>query len=147
MATRNRTQASWLSTLLGAGVYKRNQGRLVRQVTVLAFWLLVFIGCYQLGRVVLNGFATPVQLGVPLVLAIVGAWCSYRAVNYPPFADFLVSVEAEMAKVSWPSRDEVFRATVVVIAGMIILAIMLFVFDILWQEVFEAIGVLLTPGE
>lgn len=147
MATRNRTRASWLSTLLGTGVYKRNQGRLVRQVTVLAFWLLVFIGCYQMGSVPLNGFATPVQLGIPLLLAAVGAWCAYRAVNYPPFADFLVSVEAEMAKVSWPSRDEVFRATVVVIAGMVILALCLFVFDILWQEVFEFLGVLQTPAE
>lgn len=144
MATRNRTETSLLSTMLAAGVYKRNQGRLVRQVTVLAVWLLVFIGCYQLSTVALAGFESPVRLGIPLVLAVVGAWCAFRVANYPPFADFLVSVEAEMAKVSWPTREEVFRATLVVIAVMVLLAILLFAFDFLWQEIFRLIGVIQT---
>ena len=144
MATRNRTETSLLSTLLAAGVYKRNQGRLARQLTVLAMWLLIFIGCYQLSTVALAGLDAPIRLGVPLVLAAVGAWCAYRAANYPPFADFLVSVEAEMAKVSWPTRDEVWRATMVVIAVMVLLAVLLFAFDFLWQEIFRLIGVIQT---
>lgn len=144
MATRNRTEFSWLSTLLATGVYKRNQGRLARQLTVLAIWILVFIGCYQLSNVVLGDYDAPVRLGIPIALAAFGAWCGYRLVNYPPFADFLVSVEAEMAKVSWPTREEVYRATIVVIAVMILLAIGLGVFDIFWQWIFRLVGVIRT---
>lgn len=146
MATRNRTEFSWLSTLLATGVYKRNQGRLARQLTVLAIWILVFIGCYQLSNVALADFDSPVRLGIPIALAVFGAWCAYRLVNYPPFADFLVSVEAEMAKVSWPTRDEVYRATIVVIVVMLLLAIGLGVFDIFWQWLFRMIGVIHTGG-
>ena len=31
-----------------------------------------------------------------------GLWLGYRIVNVPQFADFLIAVEAEMNKVSWP---------------------------------------------
>lgn len=147
MATRNRTETSWLSTLLATGVYKRNQGRLARQLTVLAIWLLIFVGCYQLSTGPLLGLDPAIRLGVPIALAVVGAWCAYRAVNYPPFADFLVSVEAEMAKVSWPTREEVFRATLVVIAVMILLALLLFAFDVLWKEIFQFLDVIRIGGD
>ena len=33
----------------------------------------------------------------------------------PAFADFLIAVEAEMNKVSWPTRTELFRGSMVVI--------------------------------
>ena len=53
--------------------------------------------------------------------------------NYPPFADFLIAVEAEMAKVSWPSRRELVRATIVVLVTMLVLTIMLSVYDTVWS--------------
>lgn len=166
MATKNRTEASLLSTLLAAGIYKRNQGRLTRQLTVLALWALIALGCYTLKTQMLDDYregtrvslwvpfaddpswtltrwgAFAIRVGLPTLLAAIGAWMAYRAVNYPRFADFLVSVEAEMAKVSWPSRDELFRATVVVIVVMLLLAVLLFGFDYIWQWFFRMIGVI-----
>ena len=145
MATKNRTDASLVSTLLAAEIYKRNQGRLSRQMTVLALWILVVLGCYTLSVGPLGDFRNPwIRLGIPTAIALVGAWIAYRAVNYPRFADFLVSVEAEMAKVSWPTTDELYRATVVVIAFMFLLAAMLFGFDTIWQWFFRLIGVIRT---
>ena len=146
MATKNRTEATLLSTLLAAHVYKRNQGRLARQMTVIALWAIVFLGCYTLAAGPLADYRSPaVRLGIPAALAVVGAWLAYRAVNYPKFADFLVSVEAEMAKVSWPSKGELYRATVVVIVTMFLLAAMLFAFDTIWSTFFELIGII-RPG-
>lgn len=143
MATKNRADTTLVSTLLAADIYKRNQGRLTRQLTVLALWGLVFLGCYVLSIGPLGDFQSPwVRLGIPTLLAVVGAWLAYRVVNYPRFADFLVSVEAEMAKVSWPGRDELYRATVVVIVVMVLLAGILFGFDYLWQWFFRLIGVI-----
>jgi preprotein translocase subunit SecE len=58
------------------------------------------------------------------------------------FADFLIAVEAEMNKVSWPSRAELVRSSVVVIMVLFLLAIVLFGLDIVWSFVFEWLGIL-----
>ena len=42
------------------------------------------------------------RFGLPALLLAAGWWISYRIVNFPAFADFLIAVEAEMNKVSWP---------------------------------------------
>ena len=59
----------------------------------------------------------------------------------PKFADFLIQVEAEMAKVSWPSKVELYRHSVVVIAVIFILVAASYGFDIIWGYLFEVIGV------
>jgi len=79
---------------------------------------------------------------VSAALLMIGLWLSYRAVNIPRFADFLIAVEAEVNKVSWPARPELIRASIVVIVVVIILATVLFGFDLLWGWLFEAIGIL-----
>ena len=168
MATKNRTDASLLGTLVAGNVYKRNQGRLTRQVTVICLWFLIGLGCYTLSQQLLGDFvpgagvrfwftdkpafildrwsSAAIRIGLPVLLAAIGGWIAYRMVNYPRFADFLVSVEAEMAKVSWPSKDELYRATIVVITTMFMLAAMLFIFDLVWQNFFSLIDVIRTSA-
>jgi len=63
-------------------------------------------------------------------------------VNYPKFADFLIAVEAEVDKVTWASKPEVYRATVVVLVTMFSIGLLLFAFDLIWQTFFEMINVL-----
>ncbi len=70
-----------------------------------------------------------------------GVWLGYRLVNIPRFADFLIAVEAEMNKVSWPSRGELIRSAVVVIFVIFLLAVVLFGYDLIWQQLFSWIGV------
>jgi preprotein translocase SecE subunit len=69
---------------------------------------------------------------VPGLLLLLGAWASYRLVNFPVFADFLIAVEAEMNKVSWPTRSELFRASTVVLILIFSLAIILGAYDLVW---------------
>ncbi len=64
--------------------------------------------------------------GIPALALIAGAWFGFRVVNWPRFADFLIAVEAEMNKVTWPSKDELIRAAIVVIFTIFFLAIALF---------------------
>ena len=52
---------------------------------------------------------------IPCLLLAAALWACYRLVNLPVFADFLIAVEAEMNKVSWPTRPELFRASTVVL--------------------------------
>lgn len=85
--------------------------------------------------------ATWVEAGIPAALFASGLWLGFRLVNWPRFADFLISVEAEMAKVTWPGKPELIRASIVVIVTILVLAVTLFLFDIVWQWFFNLIGV------
>ena len=69
------------------------------------------------------------------MLLAVGLWASFRIVQMPTFADFLISVEGEMNKVSWPSRGELFRASLVVILVIFFLAALLFAYDLVLTEI------------
>ena len=129
--------------LFQTSVYKPNQGRIVRQLTALTIWIVVALGCWRLyasmGIFVETGsYLVPV---VPGILLAAGLWVGYRLVNWPRFADFLIAVEAEMNKVTWPSKDELIRASIVVMFTIFFLAMALFVFDIIWQTIFGFLGV------
>ncbi len=129
--------------LFHAAVYKPNQGRIVRQLTALAIWVVVALGCWRLygtlrGSMEAGSYLIP---AIPGVLLIAGLWIGYRLVNWPRFADFLIAVEAEMNKVTWPSKDELIRASVVVMFTIFFLAVSLFMFDVIWQFIFNFLGV------
>ena len=72
---------------------------------------------------------------MPVVLAILLLWVSWRVVNWPVFADFLIATEAEMNKVSWTSRKRLVQDTIVVLVTVALLTTFLFVIDIIWIKV------------
>ena len=128
--------------LFSAGVYKANQGRIVRQLTCLAIWIIVGLACWALYSSLRgSSLGSTAASVIPAVLIAIGIWTGFRVVNWPRFADFLIAVEAEMNKVTWPGKDELVRAAFVVIFTIFFLAVSLFLFDIIWQQVFSAIGV------
>ena len=162
MAERKDAVASgsmW-SELFQFGVYKRSQGRIARQVTFFVLVILFAVGCWSLSlflnpRWVLESVnieisptaSDAIRYGVSFAVLAVGVWFSFRLVNLPRFADFLIAVEAEMNKVSWPTRQELFRSSIVVIVLLLLLTVVLFVYDIVWRFLFEAIGILGSPKE
>ena len=130
-----------MSEFLKPDLYKRSQGRLARQITCAVIWVVVALGCWRLA---VTGLATQqlaVQYSVPAVLLVIGMWIGYRLVNYPPFADFLIAVEAEMNKVSWPTWRELSRSTVVVIVLIVGLTAVLFSLDLIWAFALKVLGV------
>ena len=133
---------TFLSELLAVGMYKPTQGRLARQLTAAALGVMVLAGAYILSVGPLQNVSKGVQTGVPIVIVFVFGWVIFRLVNYAKFAEFLISVEAEMGKVSWAPKQELYRATVVVLSTMAFLAVILFAYDFIWQTFFQAIGVL-----
>jgi preprotein translocase SecE subunit len=72
---------------------------------------------------------------MPVVLAILLLWVSWRVVNWPVFTDFLIATEAEMNKVSWTSRKRLVQDTVVVLVTVALLTFFLFVIDLIWIRV------------
>jgi preprotein translocase subunit SecE len=110
------------------GFYKRSQGRIARLTTFYALVVIVVLGCWRMSQYY-SDQAPLLHYYVPLAFMAIGLWISFRVVQMPAFADFLISVEGEMNKVSWPSRSELFRATVVVILVVFFLAALLFAYD------------------
>jgi preprotein translocase subunit SecE len=153
------TTGGFLQEIFQVGVYKRSQGRVTRQVTfavlagtaALAAWSLWnFLSAFErsLSRDFLGvnwhaiAEATQARWTLPAVILLAGLWLSYRAVNLPRFADFLIAVEAEMNKVSWPSRAELVRSSLVVIFVIFVLAAILFGYDIFWRMFFQFLGII-----
>jgi preprotein translocase subunit SecE len=130
---------AFLQELVSFGLYKRSQGRMARQATFAALAVIIALGAWSLS----NYWSDQSHVWhyyVPIGLALFGIWASFRIVQMPAFADFLIAVEGEMNKVSWPSRGELFRASVVVILVIFFLAALLFGYDILLTEVMRGIG-------
>ena len=131
---------SVMTELVRAGSYKPSQGRTVRMVTAATFGVIVALSSWRLQQT-LSTSAPMAQWALSGLLLAIGLWITYRVVNIPKFAEFLIAVEAEMSKVSWPTRTELIRSSAVVIIFIISLAAILFAFDLIWKFVFQALGV------
>lgn len=133
--------------LFSLSIYKRSQGRIARQVTFAALAVVLALGAWTLQDSLADrGASLQIRMGAFGAVLAIGLWLSYRVVNLPRFADFLIAVEAEMNKVSWPSRAELFRSSVVVMVTMFGLAGTLYAYDLLWQFLLTALGVLRAGG-
>lgn len=122
--------------------YKKHQGRPTRQIALCAVasslsWLLISVLSIFVRRQA--GFQ---WLGGCIGVVFVCVWISMVLLNKSKWADFLISVQAEIDKVTWPSGVEVKRATVVVLALITSMAIVMFCFDFIWRWAFQVIGFL-----
>jgi preprotein translocase subunit SecE len=130
---KDRQMTATTGWLFNGGLYKKTQGRIARQLTFAAIVVAVLIGCWRLSVLMMDVQNSGVRYGVPLVLIAVGGWLAFRLVNLPKFADFLIGVEAEMAKVSWPTRAELVRSSIVVMIVIFGLAAVLALYDLFWN--------------
>jgi len=129
--------------LLRPDVYKPTQGWYARVWTGVGLALLLGAGLYRFYQVYLSEAYGPVtRLGIPTAIGLVLAWFVFRVLQFPPFVDFLIATEAEMNKVSWTSRDDLKRATAVVLITVVLMAVFLFGVDTIWAQLLRILGVL-----
>lgn len=133
----------FIANLFSLLVYKPLQGRRARLWTGVGLGATIILGLYELS-LTLDGaqFAPGVVYGVPLGAGAVLGWITYRLLQFPPFVEFLIATEAEMNKVSWTSREDLKRATTVVLFTVAFMAMFLFGVDWLWSTLLQLIGVL-----
>lgn len=132
------------------GIYKKGQGYWTRTMSAVALGTLVLMGVAwlwdvlavasigELEPVYVQGGASIVAV---IVIGLVGWWLIGRN---PRSVDFMIATEGELKKVNWSSRREVLGSTWVVIGLTIFVAIFCLLFDLGFQRVFTAIGVLKT---
>lgn len=122
--------------------YKKTQGRPTRQIALCVIiaalsWLLISAAGLLISRHTGIGWLS-ICIGVVAAAGLI----SVVLLNRPRWADFLISVQAEIDKVTWPSKGEVRKATMVVLVLLVSMACVIFVFDVIWQWVFKTIGFL-----
>ncbi len=94
--------------------------------------LVFFVGDKLIGFV-WSFFAEPdsiVVSGIAAILGILAGYLLYRHQTVKPYVD---EVAGELSKVTWPTRPETWRNTVVVIITSVIAAVFLGVFDAVWS--------------
>lgn len=139
------TFTMFFTNLLSAGLYKPMQGWYARIYTALGLGVLAAAGVYRIFGAV-EDESPAWRFGIPTIAALVLGWITFRIIHFPPFAEFLIATEAEMNKVSWTSKDDLYRATMVVLTSVLLMAAFLFVVDWLWLFILRNIGVLQFSG-
>lgn len=128
--------------------YKAEQGKYTRRGSFVAAGLLIVWGAwfvYQQLRPFEGDelWRLGVTLGIPILFAAGFGFLAWRLVfGSRKSSDFMIATEGEMKKVSWSSKGEVIGSTKVVILFTVFLALLLFVVDIAFQNLFQWIGVL-----
>jgi preprotein translocase subunit SecE len=137
--------AQFLLNLVRPDLYKPMQGWYARVYTAVGLGLVVLFGAFRVYETA-QEYTFYWRSGLPAAFAIILGWTVFRIIQFPPFAEFLIATEAEMNKVSWTSKDDLIRATTVVLATVIAMALFLFVVDTLWTFILRLLHVLQFNG-
>jgi preprotein translocase subunit SecE len=125
---------------MNLNIYKPGQAKNTRLWTAGLAFVIGAYGCYVL-HLKLKAFnniwmETLIPFGLCAVIALVIAWL----LNKPSVADFMISAEGEIKKVSWSTRKEIIASTSVVVFVMLSIAVFLYTVDMLFVFVFTGIG-------
>jgi preprotein translocase subunit SecE len=140
-----RRFVQFLQNLVRADLYKPKQGWYARVYTAGALAGVVAVGLWRQFEALIE-YPTITHYAVPAAVGTVLGWFIFRLVMYPPFVEFLIATEAEMNKVSWTSKDDLYRATTVVLATVSLMAVFLFGVDWVWSHLLLMLGVLRFGG-
>jgi preprotein translocase SecE subunit len=128
-------------------IYKPGQGYWVRMCTGGAVALLVILVAQWIYRAVFPRFPalaerTGIKAAILAVLVLPLAVYVWRYLNRPTVVDFLIETEKEMAKVNWTERKVLFGSTKVVITFVVLIALVLLFYDLVFGFFFQWIGIL-----
>jgi preprotein translocase subunit SecE len=123
-------------------IYKRGQGTTARWITAGGLGGLAAFGAFELRESLSGNYPTgPAATLGGAVLFVAAAAAIAWLINWPRFVDYLIMSEAELRKVSWPTRDELKRQTTVVIFTLVAFAFILLLSDMIfgwtiWHKIF-----------
>lgn len=130
------------------GIYKSDQGYWTRTISAICIGVIGLSGSAWLweqlsrtGNIYVQGVGAAVFF---MVFAAAVYWF-YGANNKS--VDFFIATEGEMKKVNWTTRREIIGSTWVVIVMAICITLVLAFVDIIFKEIFTALGVLVGDSE
>ena len=120
------------------GFYKRGQGKYTRLCSAFAAAIIAGLGCWRLyEKLQASDLGLWVETMVPAGLFVVSGLLIYWLANKPSVADFMITAEGEMKKVSWSSRQEIAVSTFIVIVVVILMATLLGTTDLSFRAFFD----------
>jgi len=131
-------------------IYKKGQGYWTRMGTAIGAAFLGVMVAFELYNQLptfLSGAQKHdqhVALVVALLFLVAYVIAAFWFTNKRTTVDFLVATDSEMKKVNWTTRAELIGSTKIVILFMFLVAIYLFVCDLLFGGFFKMIHVLRT---
>jgi preprotein translocase SecE subunit len=128
-------------------VYKRGQGYWTRMGTAAGLGLIGLLSANFIyselpPRIDYLQHHHNAALLIAAGFLVVFGLLSWYYMNKPTPADFLIATDLEMKKVNWTSRKELLGSTKVVILFMFLIAILLFVTDVIFGYLFYFLRVL-----
>jgi preprotein translocase SecE subunit len=125
--------------------YKWGQGKSTRLYSAISMAILAGIGCWRVYQKLTATMDVTTALGlwvtvtVPLGIFALIAGLLYWLVNKPTVADFMISAEGELKKVSFSSKREIAVSTFIVVIVVVLTAAMLgaadFCFNLFFADV------------
>ena len=138
---------------MGIQIYKKGQAALTRYVAAGSCGALLAWGCYRPVQGDLRRRLAPdpalrgARVGsrdharVPDRRRHLrgGGFGIFLVMNRPTTADLLIDTELEMKKVSWPTRQEAWNSSIVVVVTVLIFTVILFTFDVILNKALQLI--------
>jgi preprotein translocase SecE subunit len=109
------------------------------QLAFMAFGLTLFWILDKLITIGWDKFREPLPVVVSLVSAALATGATIVLYKHPTVSRVSNEIVGELAKVSWPSRDEIQAATIIVIITSIIASIIVGAFDAAWSSLTDLI--------
>ncbi len=125
--------------------YKKGQGSISRLLSLVSGGLLIVWGGYALwvklqgtGAANVMSFEVPhigLEINLALVISVVVVVLGWLGLvwllNRPRSVDLLVETESEMRKISWPSKQEAWNSSIVVVVTVLVMMGLLFFYDVM----------------
>ena len=121
-------------------IYKKGQGTTARWIAAIGMGALAAFGTFELydslsaatGSFTVGGVEVSWTLLVSILVFLAAAVLIIWLINLPKFVDYLIMSEIELRKVSWPTREELKRQTMVVIIALVAFSLVLWVADLIF---------------
>ena len=121
-------------------IYRKTQGRWTRLGTIAGAGTLVVIGTWYMWSELPPGLGL-FRAAIPLFIVLACLYVLLRVVNSKKSADFMISTEGEMKKVSWSSKKEIIGSTKVVIVTLMFMGLILALVDLFNKILMKSLGV------
>ena len=109
------------------------------QMGFVAFWLLLGWVLDKIILLIWDKFAEPMPMVVTFASLAIGAGVTLALYRREKVKRVATEVVGELAKVTWPSREETQVSTVVVIVTSLIAALIIGAFDAAWSTITDLI--------